>query len=91
MMRKLKNNLIFFIMSLLFTTIALSTTTVTLPGVIAQLENVSNNIDETSESSEETSQTEKPFFFLFNTELPAFNVTEFPPDDYSQDNRGQPE
>ena len=36
-----------------------------------------------SEQSEETFQTVKPFFFLFNTELSAFNVTEFPPDDFS--------
>lgn len=70
-------------MSLLFT-ITLSTNVI-LSGV-AQLENVSNvsnTTDKTSEQSEETSQTEKPFFFLFNTELPAFNVTEFPPDDFS--------
>ena len=54
----------------------------TLP-VVAQLVNGSNATDKTSEQSGETSQTEKPFFFLFNTELPAFNVTEFPPDDFS--------
>ena len=78
-MRKLKNNLIFLIPLLL--TITLSTY-VTLP-VVAQLVNGSNATDKTSEQSEETSQTEKPFFFLFNTELPAFNVTEFPPDDFS--------
>jgi nitrous oxide reductase len=78
-MRKLENNLIFFI-SLLFT-IPFSTNA-TLPGV-AQLENVYNTTNKTSEQSEETYQTEKPFFFLFNTELPAFNVTEFPPDDFS--------
>jgi nitrous oxide reductase len=78
-MRKLENNLIFFI-SLLFT-ITLSTN-ITLPGV-AQLENISNTTDKTSEQLEETYQTEKPFFFLFNTELFAFNVTEFPPDDFS--------
>ena len=69
-MRKLENNLIFFI-SLLFT-IPFSTNA-TLPGV-AQLENVSNTTNKTSKQSEETYQTEKPFFFLFNTELPAFNV-----------------
>lgn len=40
--------------------------------------------NETKEKTEETSQTEKPFFFLFNSELPAFNVTEFPPDIFSQ-------
>lgn len=40
--------------------------------------------NETKEKTEETSQTEKPFFFLFNSELPAFNVTEFPPDVFSQ-------
>lgn len=67
-------------MSLLFT-ITLSTNVI-LSGV-AQLENVSTTTDKASEQSEETSQTEKPFFFLFNTELPAFNVTEFPPDDFS--------
>ena len=67
-MIKLENNLIFFISLLL--TIALSTNA-TLPGM-AQLENVSNITDNTSEQSEETSQTEKPFFFLFNTELPDF-------------------
>ena len=78
-MRKLKNNLIFLIPLLLTTTLS---TYVTLP-VVAQLVNVSNATDKTSEQSEETSQTEKPFFFLFNTELPAFNVTEFPPDDFS--------
>ena len=78
-MRKLKNNLIFLIF--LFFTITLLTN-VPLSGV-AQLENVSNSTDKTSEQSEETSQTAKPFFFLFNTELPAFNVTEFPPDDFS--------
>ena len=78
-MRKLKNNLIFLIPLLLTTTLS---TYVTLPGV-AQLVNGSNATDKTSEQSEETSQTEKPFFFLFNTELPAFNVTEFPPDDFS--------
>ena len=50
---------------------------------IAQLENVSNTKDKTSEQSEETFQTVKPFFFLFITELSAFNVTEFPPDDFS--------
>ena len=66
-------------MSLLFT-ITLSTNVI-LSGV-AQLENVSTTTDKASEQSEETSQTEKPFFFLFNTELPAFNVTEFPPDDF---------
>ena len=54
----------------------------TLP-VVAQLVNGSNATDKTSEQSGETSQTEIPFFFLFNTELPAFNVTEFPPDDFS--------
>lgn len=54
----------------------------TLP-VVAQLVNGSNATDKTSEQSGETSQTERPFFFLFNTELPAFNVTEFPPDDFS--------
>ena len=78
-MRKLKNYLIFLIPLLLTTTLS---TYVTLP-VVAQLVNGSNAIDKTSEQSEETSQTEKPFFFLFNTELPAFNVTEFPPDDFS--------
>ena len=78
-MRKLKNNLIFLIPLLLTTTLS---TYVTLP-VVAQLVNDSNATDKTSEQSEETSQTEKPFFFLFNTELPAFNVTEFPPDDFS--------
>ena len=78
-MRKLKNNLIFLIPLLLTTTLS---TYVTLP-VVAQLVNGSNDTDKTSEQSEETSQTEKPFFFLFNTELPAFNVTEFPPDDFS--------
>ena len=78
-MRKLKNNLIFLIPLLLTTTLS---TYVTLP-VVAQLVNGSNVTDKTSEQSEETSQTEKPFFFLFNTELPAFNVTEFPPDDFS--------
>ena len=78
-MRKLKNNLIFLIF--LFFTITLLTN-VPLSGV-SQLENVSNSTDKTSEQSEETSQTAKPFFFLFNTELPAFNVTEFPPDDFS--------
>ena len=67
-------------MSLLFT-MALSTN-VALPGM-AQLENVSNTTDKTYGQSIEASQTEKPFFFLFNTELPAFNVTEFPPDDFS--------
>jgi len=40
--------------------------------------------NETKEKTEETSQTENPFFFLFNSELPAFNVTEFPPDVFSQ-------
>ena len=40
--------------------------------------------NETKEKTEETSQTEKPFFFLFNSELPAFNVTDFPPDVFSQ-------
>jgi hypothetical protein len=50
---------------------------------VTQLEKVSNTIDRTSEQSEETFQTLKPFFFLFNIELPAFNVTEFPPDDFS--------
>ena len=78
-MRKLKNNLIFLIPLLLTTTLS---TYVTLP-VVAQLVNGSNAIDKTSEQSEEISQTEKPFFFLFNTELPSFNVTEFPPDDFS--------
>ena len=78
-MRKLKNNLIFLIPLLLTTTLS---TYVTLP-VVAQLVNGSNDTDKTSEQSEETSQTEKPFFFLFNTELAAFNVTEFPPDDFS--------
>ncbi|MDF2738343.1 MAG: hypothetical protein K0S93_2203 [Nitrososphaeraceae archaeon] len=78
-MRKLENNLIFFI-SLLFT-ITLSTNA-SLPGV-AQLDDVSNTTNKTSGQSEETYQTEKPFFFLFNTELFAFNVTEFPPDDFS--------
>ena len=78
-MRKLKNNLIFLIPLLLTTTLS---TYVPLP-VVAQLVNGSNATDKTSEQSEETSQTEKPFFFLFNTELPAFNVTEFPPDDFS--------
>jgi nitrous oxide reductase len=78
-MRKLKNNLIFLIPLLRTTTLS---TYVTLP-VVAQLVNGSNATDKTSEQSEETSQTEKPFFFLFNTELPAFNVTEFPPDDFS--------
>ena len=78
-MTKLKNNLIFLIPLLLTTTLS---TYVTLP-VVAQLVNGSNATDKTSEQSEETSQTEKPFFFLFNTELPAFNVTEFPPDDFS--------
>jgi nitrous oxide reductase len=78
-MRKLKDNLIFLIPLLLTTTFS---TYVTLP-VVAQLGNGSNATDKTSEQSEETSQTEKPFFFLFNTELPAFNVTEFPPDDFS--------
>ena len=78
-MRKLKNNLIFLIPLLLTTTLS---TYLTLP-VVAQLVNGSNDTDKTSEQSEETSQTEKPFFFLFNTELPAFNVTEFPPDDFS--------
>jgi len=78
-MRKLKNYLIFLIPLLLTTTLS---TYVTLP-VVAQLVNGSNATDKTSEQSEETSQTEKPFFFLFNTELPAFNVTEFPPDDFS--------
>jgi nitrous oxide reductase len=78
-MRKLKNNLIFLIPLLLTTTLS---TYGTLP-VVAQLVNGSNATDKTSEQSEETSQTEKPFFFLFNTELPAFNVTEFPPDDFS--------
>jgi hypothetical protein len=57
-------------------------TNITLSGV-AQLENVSNTKDKTSVQSEETFQTVKPFFFLFNTELSAFNVTEFPPDDFS--------
>ena len=78
-MRKLKNNLIFLIPLLLTTTLS---TYVPLP-VVAQLVNGSNATDKTSEQSEETSQTEKPFFFLLNTELPAFNVTEFPPDDFS--------
>jgi hypothetical protein len=78
-MRKLDNNLIFFISFLV--TIAFSTN-VTFPGV-AQLETVSNTTDKKSEQSEEPFQTVKPFFFLFNTELPAFNVTEFPPDDFS--------
>ena len=78
-MTKLKNNLIFLIPLLLTTTLS---TYVTLP-VVAQLVNGSNATDKTSEQSEETSQTEKPFFFLFNTELPAFNVTEFSPDDFS--------
>ena len=79
-MGKLENNLIFFI-SFLFT-ITFAPANLALPGV-AQLENVSNIVDKTSEQSEETFQTLKPFFFLFNTELPAFNVTEFPPDDFS--------
>ena len=78
-MRKLEHNLIFFI-SFLFT-ITFSTN-ITLSGV-AQLENVSNTKDKTSVQSEKTFQTVKPFFFLFNTELSAFNVTEFPPDDFS--------
>ena len=78
-MRKLKNNLIFLIPLLLTATLS---TYGTLP-VVAQLVNGSNATDKTSEQSEETSQTEKPFFFMFNTELPAFNVTEFPPDDFS--------
>ena len=67
-MRKLKNNLIFLIPLLLTTTLS---TYVTLP-VVVQLVNGSNATDKTSEQSEETSQTEKPFFFLFNTELPDF-------------------
>ena len=78
-MRKLENNLIFFI-SFLF--IIAFSTNVTFPGV-AQLETVSNTTDKKSEQSEEPIQTVKPFFFLFNTELSAFNVTEFPPDDFS--------
>ena len=78
-MRKLKNNLIFLIPLLLTTTLS---TYVKYP-LVAQLVNGSNATDKTSEQSEETSQTEKPFFFLFNTELPPFNVTEFPPDDFS--------
>ena len=36
-----------------------------------------------NEHPKEISQTENPFFFLFNTELPAFNVIEYPPDDFS--------
>ena len=30
------------------------------------------------------SKQKNRFFFLFNSELPAFNVTEFPPDVFSQ-------
>jgi nitrous oxide reductase len=78
-MRILEHNLIFFI-SFLFT-ITFSSN-INLSGV-AQLENVSNTKDKTSVQSEETFQTVNPFFFLFNTELSAFNVTEFPPDDFS--------
>jgi nitrous oxide reductase len=49
---------------------------------VAQLETVSNTTDKKSEQSEEPFQTVKPFF-LFYRENPAFNVTEFPPDDFS--------
>lgn len=40
--------------------------------------------NESHDKTEETATTEKPFFFLFNSKLPAFNVTEFPEDVYSQ-------
>jgi nitrous oxide reductase len=68
-------------MSILFT--ITSSTIVTLLEAVTQIENVSNRTNKTSEQPEETSQTKKPFFFLFNTELPTFNVTEFPSDDFS--------
>ncbi len=48
----------------------------------AQLENVSNIKDKTSEQSEENFQT-VTVFLLINTEISAFNVTEFPPGDFS--------
>jgi nitrous oxide reductase len=38
---------------------------------------------ETSETSEEESQTTTRTFFEFNTGIPAFNVTLFPPDQFS--------
>lgn len=36
-----------------------------------------------SEHPQEIAQIENPFFFLFNTAIPAFNVTGLPPDNYS--------
>lgn len=47
----------------------------------SQLQSISTPI--VNEHSIEVSQTKKPFFFLFNTFLPAFNVTEYPPDQFS--------
>lgn len=52
------------------------------PSAPPSMAQTTNN--ETKEKTEESSQTQKPFFFLFNSELPAFNVTEFPPDVFSQ-------
>lgn len=48
-----------------------------------QSQSKSISIPTVNEHSKETSQTEKPFFFLFNTFLPAFNVTEYPHDQFS--------
>ena len=55
-----------------------------IPFMAPALAQTTGTSDETHETTEETSQTEKPFFFLFNSELPAFNATEFPPDVFSQ-------
>lgn len=48
-----------------------------------QSQSKSISIPTVNEHSKETSQTEKPFFFLFNSFLPAFNVTEYPHDQFS--------
>jgi len=74
-MYKLNNRLIPIITLLILAILANLSTS---PGMAQTTGN------ETKEKTEETSQTEKPFFFLFNSELPAFNVTEFPPDVFSQ-------
>jgi plastocyanin len=48
-----------------------------------QNQSKSISIPTVNEHSQEISQNEKPFFFLFNTFLPAFNVTEYPHDQFS--------
>jgi heme/copper-type cytochrome/quinol oxidase subunit 2 len=53
-------------------------------GAVPAFSQVANQTHEQTEPTEEASQTVTRTFYEFNTGIPAFNVSLFPPDQFSQ-------